>query len=306
MKVVLSAPSCPSSTRSFGGRRLAFRAVLQAAALTVALIALGSCGDGDPADEADASPSTSSPATDPTDEESPTDARLTGAPGLGTCWRMPPAKAAERDYWFDASPQVPCTERHTLETVAVYPLAAPTPEDALQQAAACDEEGRLYIGTNSKAWVPWRPMLFLPSKEQVASGASWARCDVAFAAQTSGNRPTWATASAEEMGLRHPEQVWGCLDRPFPQPAPPRTFVPCNKPHAYEATGHALIVDVDSYPTPQQLRAEGADCQVALRDADYEGLSVRVLWRPPADTDDILYGSCWVHRPDGKDLPPMR
>ena len=60
---------------------------------------------------------------------------------------MSPAKASDKDYRFDDSPQVPCTERHTLETVAVYPLASPAPELALEQLADRDQEGRLFIGT---------------------------------------------------------------------------------------------------------------------------------------------------------------
>ena len=300
--------TCPSGVRSPGSRHLFFRPVLQVALLVGALVvALGACSDGDSTDEAGPDPSSSSPATDPTAEEFATDAQLVDAPAIGTCWRMPPAKAADKDYWFDDSPQVPCTERHTLETVAVYPLASPAPELALEHEAACDQEGRLFIGINRKTWVPWRPLLFLPSQDQIADGALWVRCDVAFAAQTSGIRPAWFTGSAEEVGLRHPEEVWGCLDRPFPRPTPPRFFVPCDKPHAYEATGHLLILeDLDSYPTPRELRIEGKDCQVALRNADYEGLAVRVLWRPPADTEDTLLGSCWVHRPDGQDLPPLQ
>ena len=282
--------------------------MLDIVALTAALVvALVACSD-DPDDEADTSPSTGNSAADPTAEESATDPRLVEAPAVGTCWRMPPATAADETYWFDDSPQVPCTQRHTLETVAVYALDQATPKAAKEQDAVCDEDARLYIGTSSKTWVPWHYYFFLPSREQVAAGASWARCDVAFAAESSGSRPTWSARSAEGVALRHPEEVWGCLDV-FPQPTRPHPFAPCDKPHAYEATGHLLFLeDLDGYPTPRELRAAAVDCRVALRNPDYEGLALRALWRPPDEMwgPDRLTGTCWVHRPDGRDLPPLR
>ena len=298
----------PTVPRPPGSRHLLFRAALRAAAVTVVVVALGACSEGDPDDEADPGSSTSSPATNPSASESESDARLAGAPAVGTCWRMSPAKATDENYWFDDSAQVPCAQRHNLETVAVYPLDKANPKAALEQDAVCDQDARLYIGTSSKNWVPWHYYAFLPSRAQVADGASWSRCDVAFAAQTSGGRPAWSTGSAEEVALRHPEEVWGCLDV-FPQPTHPHPYMPCDKPHAYEATGHLLFLeDLDGYPTPRELRSAAADCQVALRNPDYEGLALRALWKPPAEMwgPDRLTGTCWAHRPDGQDLPPLR
>ena len=300
---------CLLGARTRYRRHFAGGGVLQAAALTVVFaIALGACSGGDPDDDADPGSSTSSPAADPTASEPETDARLTGAPVAGTCWRMPPATAEDEKHWFDDSPQVPCTQRHTLQTVAVYPVDKATPKAALEQDAVCDQDARLYIGTSSKNWVPWHYYLYLPSRDQVADGASWVRCDVAWAALSSGFRPTLATGSAEEMALRHPEEVWGCLDV-FPQPTQPRPYAPCDKPHAYEATGHLLFLeDLDGYPTPRELRSAAADCRVALRNPDYEGLALRALWRPPDEMwgPDRLTGTCWVRRPDGQDLPPLK
>ena len=187
---------------------------------------------------------------------------------------MPPATAADQDYWFDDSPQVPCNERHTLETVAVYPLASATPELALEQEAACDQEGRLFIGINRKTWVPWRPLLFLPSQDQVADGAfvgplrrGVRRPDLRYPSGLVHRVGGGGGSAAPRGGVGLPGPALPAAD-------PPRFFVPCDKPHAYEATGHLLILeDLDSYPTPRELRVEGEDCQVALRDADYEGLA---------------------------------
>jgi hypothetical protein len=229
-----------------------------------------------------------------------------GAPEVGTCWSTPPTKAAGEYYWFDDSPQVPCTQRHTLETVTVYPLDRATPEAALERDAFCAQDALMYIGASLKTWVPWQYYLFLPSQDQVNDGASWLRCDVALTAESSDTLPAWSTGSADQVILRHPEQVWGCLGV-FPQPTRPRPYVPCDKPHAYEATGHLLFLDdLDDYPTARELRDAAADCRVALRDPDYEGLALRALWAPPDQlvVPGTLTGTCWVHRPDGQNLPP--
>ena len=280
--------------------------MVQAAALTAVLaIALGGCSDGDSDKQAD--PSTGSSAANPTASESNADAGLVGAPEIGTCWQVPPAKAGDEEYWFDGSPQVPCTERHTTQTVAVYSLDEPTPKLVMEEGGhACGAEARTFIGTAD--WVPWRSLYFLPSRDQVASGASWVRCDVSFAAQTAGARPVWRRGSAEEVVLRRPEEVWGCLDKFPQQPTRPQPFVPCDKPHTYEATGHELLLeDFDTYPSPRQLRAAAAECQFDHRNPDYKGLTGRALWRPPNEVfDGYLFGSCWASRPDGQDVPPLR
>ena len=210
--------------------------MVQAAALTAVLaIALGGCSDGDSDKQAD--PSTGSSAANPTASESNADAGLVGAPEIGTCWQVPPAKAGDEEYWFDGSPQVPCTERHTTQTVAVYSLDEPTPKLVM-------EEGGHACGADK-----------------------------------------------------------------FPQqPTRPQPFVPCDKPHTYEATGHELLLeDFDTYPSPRQLRAAAAECQFDHRNPDYKGLTGRALWRPPNEVfDGYLFGSCWASRPDGQDVPPLR
>jgi hypothetical protein len=150
--------------------------------------------------------------------------------------------------------------------------------------------------------------MFLPSRDQVASGASWVRCDVAFAALTARLRQSvWRRGSAEEVVLRRPEEVWACLDKFPQQPTRPQPFVPCDRPHKYEATGHGLVLFLGTYPSPRKLRTAAAECQLDHRDPDYKGLTVQALWQPPNEgSGHYLLGSCWASRPDGQDLPPLR
>jgi hypothetical protein len=125
---------------------------------------------------------------------------------------------------------------------------------------------------------------------------------------TAGGQPRWTKGSAEEIVLRHPERVWGCLDQ-IPKPSDPRRFLPCDQPHAYEATGHLLFLPgLKSAPTPRQLRDVAAECEVAHRNPAYKGLDLQVLWKPVAEMLQPIgvVGSCWASRPDGKDMPPLR
>ena len=100
--------------------------------------------------------------------------------------------------------------------------------------------------------------MFLPSRDQVASGASWVRCDVSFAALTAGLRPVWRRGSAEEVVLRRPEEVWACLDKFPQQPTRPQPFVPCDRPHKYEATGHGLVLLPRHLPLPAKTADRGS------------------------------------------------
>ena len=287
--------------------RHAVGGVLQAAALTAALaLTPVACSDGDSDNQADPGPSASSSTPDPTAEDSASDARLVGAPAVGTCWQVPPVNAGDEEYRFDGSPQVPCTERHTTQTVAVYPLEKPTPKLAAEAERACAEEVQSFLGSSDPVG-PWKYLTFLPSRDQMDSDASWVRCDVSFAALTAGLRPVWRRGSAEEVLLRRPEEVWACLDKLPQQPTRPQPFVPCDRPHKYEATGHGLVLFLDTYPSPRKLRTAAAECQFDHRDPDYKGLTLQALWQPPNEVfGGNLLGSCWASRPDGQDLPPLR
>src|SRR4051794_14705260 len=97
------------------------------------------------------------PANDETSVSSPPEAAPAGrrdAPEPGTCWRVPPSNFL-RDYWFDASPKVPCGRPHTSETVLVYDLERPTPSEALKMGSLCHTQARVYLRSERSTWVPW-------------------------------------------------------------------------------------------------------------------------------------------------------
>jgi hypothetical protein len=149
---------------------MAWVAALAAASALVAGCDASTDSDQDPA----GSPAASSTST--------ADEALRDAPEVGTCWQLPNDDLIDPDYWFDDSPQVPCTEPHNTETAYVFGLNEPTAEAAEALVNACRDSVRKYIDVEFEHWVPWAFGMLLSSRQQVADGASFLRCEARFPA----------------------------------------------------------------------------------------------------------------------------
>jgi len=236
----------------------------------------------------------------------------TQPPARGTCWQVDPSRLT-RSYWFDDSPKVPCSHPHTLETVLTYDLHEPTVANAQELAPVCLTQARIYVGSDLADWVPWNALMFLPSRSQMARGASWVRCDVAIASQTGFDPTTIAarTGSVKDAVTENPADVWACTNQSIHSGAArPTHFSDCHQPHRYEATGNLIVLQgLKSYPPSRQLVAEQGPCTRSLTSEQRtEGLAVKTIWGPPSDlrdNDGSLTGLCWRYRTDAKPLPPM-
>jgi hypothetical protein len=217
---------------------------------------------------------------------------------------VPPGAAADPEYWHDDSRQVPCTEEHTTETVKVFALEEPTPDAATLLAGRCWSAVRDYLGIDPTSWVPWSFTGFLPGRQQIADGASWARCDAVFpvVADYTGVRAT--TGSAQGIADDRPAEFWGCLDQ---SPAvDDQPYVPCSRPHAYEQTGTlAFIAGAGEYPSRAELEREARTQCAPTSPAGPADVSVTALWDPRAHWKPYqeLAGACFVFRLDGEPLP---
>ncbi len=272
------------------------------AAWVAALVAVGAlvsaCGGSTDSDEDSAgSPAASST---PTDEVA-----LRGAPEVGTCWRLRYDDLLDPEYWFDDSPQVPCTEPHNTETAYVYPLDEPTAEAAEVLAEACWDRARRYVEVNVDNWVPWAFVMFLPSRQQVTDGASFLRCEVRFPANLALTEYTSLTYSVKGAATTRADELLPCLNgNPDMRRQP---FLSCGKPHRYEATGQLALVDSVAYPSPKVRRSEAAQCRYGMpRHQDNPEHAVTVAWDPPEGFDGELDGVCFVYRQDGSWLPARR
>jgi hypothetical protein len=252
----------------------------------------------DPDEESTDSPVVSSTSTD--------DVTLEDAPNVGTCWRIPNDAITDPDYWFDDSPQVPCNKPHNSETVYVFPLDEPTVEEATALANSCWESARTYVEVSLEHWVPWTPVAFLPSRQQMADGASFLRCEIAVPANLASTRVSWLRHSAEGVATTRADELLPCLDEhPDVRKQP---FVSCAQPHRYEATGQLASLVVNAYPAPKVLRSQAAQCRDGLPShQDTPQHAVTAAWDPPEGfVGGDMAGVCFVYHQDGSLLPARK
>ena len=266
------------------------RARLAAAAGVVSLAFAGCDGSSDSEGQADESPKAAAGA----------------APEVGTCWAVDAALAVDQQYLYDDSARVPCTEPHTTETALTVRLDEFTPAAVKQVVDGCWNAVRRYVGIDEASWVPWGYMVYGPSKEEVADGATWVRCDAVFpetwAYEWTGARSV--TVPASGLANDPPDDFWACLDQ---QPATSgQPFVPCDEPHSYEQTGTlAILPGLDRYPAAAELAAEARrQCRLGVP-AGYEDVSVTAQWDPrdTLEATSTLAGPCFMFNADGQPLP---
>ena len=228
-------------------------------------------------------------------------------PETGTCWAVPPRVVSDGRPTFDDSRQVPCTQPHTTETVGWLRLGEPTVDEVTPTSATCWQMARAYLGVDPGSWIPWWSVEYLPSKQQVAAGASWVRCDVAVPDRWGPTVPPLArsmrTSIRGAADRPHPER-WVCLAQP---PTENQAFVSCDRPHAYEATGTLAIAPTSTtYPSSAELAAEAQDQCSPEVPRRLAGVSVTAVWDPKELLDQGLpvAGVCFMYHPSGELLPP--
>jgi hypothetical protein len=233
---------------------------------------------------------------------------LTGMPDPGSCWNVAPDHLGADD-WFDDSPKVPCARKHTTQTARAFTVPEPTVAMAKSVSDSCWDTSRRFLGVDLDHWVPWQALVFLPSKAQIARGASWVRCDVGIPARTQGTQQLGVTRSVEGAALHPPAALWGCTNR-SPLEHAPQQWHECAAEHRYEATGAlARLVGLPAYPSRALRERRGTRlCRQQLTAHQRSrGLTALAAWDPPRGfTDGQLIGVCWAFRPDGGLLPPRR
>ena len=223
-------------------------------------------------------------------------------PRVGTCWDVP-RRTAMRTPYADGDAAVSCSEPHTTETVFASRLDRPTPRTALEQfGRLCFAQAREYVGQDALHWTPVQGELYVPGEAEVAGGAAWVRCDVVM---PQGPRTAVARvlhASVADAAHRDRATVWACV--PYLRGVTSTSYVPCSEPHAYESSGRLLLVDTTrGRPSTARLQHAGRVCAPVVRGRP--ALAVDAVWdsRPMFHR---LAGFCWIHRKDGRPLPPIR
>ena len=197
--------------------------------------------------------------------------------------RAPAGRCLPPQWWISSTgsttrPGCRARNPHTTETVFAFSLPEPTIAEAEKALNFCDRHVRSYLGVDPESWVPWSPVAFLPSKEEVAAGASWVRCDAFFPATTHHSSARTTNVSAKGIADAPPADFWACTDKP-PDGAD-QPFVPCDRPHNYEQTGSLAILD-QHHRVPVRGRTFGRGSATVSRRAS----------RPATTTSpSMLYG----------------
>ena len=224
-----------------------------------------------------------------------------GSPAVGTCWQVPPAQAADRHYWHDDSPVVPCTKPHTTETAFVYPLARATSDAAAEVGRRCSDYVTGYAGLSDETWIPCPPSSSFPARSRSKPVRRGCAATFFFPADTAESTPRETSFPGHDAARRPPVGLWACLDR-IPQRHHSAPYVRCEAPHRFEATGNIIHAPPTSrYPTPRVRDHAARQCEGHLPGGD--GLVATVMWAPALHGIDLL-GACLFHRSDGRPLPP--
>jgi hypothetical protein len=230
-------------------------------------------------------------------------AAVVDAPDEGTCRNTP----SDPNLWFDDSPTVPCTEPHTIETVDVLRLTEPTISEAKEASVTCWDRVSAYLGVDADSWVPWMYAYYLPSREQIADGANWMRCDAAFPETWAFSSLRTTTGTAAGIADNPPAEFWACLDE-HPQKLE-QPFVLCDQPHQYEQTGTLAILDgLEQYPSPAELDATARrQCAHSIPEAG-DDVALTARWDPRSALRDgtSIAGTCFMFDRSGQPLPPRQ
>jgi hypothetical protein len=262
------------------------------AGVVLGLTALAGCG-GNPAPDATPPAATTAPAPPP-------------APPAKACYDLGFRQVLQPT---DNAAPVPCTARHTTETLYVgridplvdgHLLAIDSDRVQQQIARSCRARLATRIGGSeedrrlSRLQASW----FSPTLAQGEAGALWYRCDLVF-------------ASGPEQLAPLPRDTHGLLDAPnaldtygtcgSTSPANPRfQRISCNRPHAWRIRGTLDLPAGAKYLG----KAAGAAADSRCRDVDARiaADSLKLKWSfewPTQQQWDAgqRYGFCWTPDP---------
>ncbi len=274
------------------------------ATLAILLLMTG-CSVGSPnADAPSPSPSTSPTTSPPSVTASP--AAVPPAPPRAGCYRLTSRQLTEPTN--DTAP-VPCTSRHTSQTILVGRLDTVVDGHAVavdstlvqrQLASRCPRALASYVGGTLEArrLSRFNVVWYSPTLAQSDEGADWFRCDLI------------AFAGADQLfPLPGTRRLAGVLDRPRAlddyglcgTSAPgARGFerVICGRRHSWRAIETIGLRGGSRYPGTAAVRRAGdSDCKdIAQARAD-DTLKFRYGWEWPTQAQWARgqhYGYCWV------------
>ena len=221
------------------------------------------------------------PAADPSPGDS------VDPPVLGACRTLTLDEVAAPT---NASPVVPCTEKHNTQTYDVGRLppalataAYDSPEVGAFAYRTCDTGLHAFLGADES--LSMRTVLswawFRPSEEAWDAGARWYRCDVVGGGEQSVSLVN-LPETAKGLLQGRPDDRWlVCVAGPTVADAPK---IPCTEPHDWRAVTTIKLGEPDD-PYPGDRLSE-------VRSRDFCSRSVQAYLNYPVQYD---WGYTWFH-----------
>jgi Septum formation len=208
----------------------------------------------------------------------------TALPETGACRKVSPDDLADSS---NASEVVPCTEKHTAETIVAMQLPEEYDDAAYDDrelgifaAKTCAPAFTGFLGsdesTSMRTILSWA--WFRPSETAWNSGARWLRCDVVGGSMSSAAL-VMLPRTTKNL-LASPKDKWmACVNAPSVSDAP---RIPCSEPHVWRAVTTIKL-------GPPEAEYPG-DKEVVSRTKDFCSGSVSAWLDYPPDFD---FGYTW-------------
>jgi hypothetical protein len=262
--------------------------VLPAVLLPAALLA--GCSDDDPAADPSASPTTAAPAA---------------APAVGACYRLTVDDALQPT---NADAPVPCTGRHTSETVYVgtldptfdgHLLALDAARVQREVARRCRARVDAHVGggTETQRLSRVQAVWFSPSLRDADRGATWFRCDVVIGAGSDRFAPL---PRRTRRLLARPGALdrWGTCGTAAPSAAGFERVL-CSARHTWRARATVTLPAATRYLSKKAGALADTRCRdVAVR-MDPTSSTFRWSFEWPTTAQwkaGQRYGLCWIPR----------
>lgn len=245
--------------------------------------------------------------TDPAEKE-PAAKQTTAAeppapPEPGACYPLPFEAAVAPTSEVEA---VPCTARHTSETVAVgtidalvdgHLLAVDSDRVQAQVASACPKALTTYVGGSIERLrlSMIRPVWFTPTVEQSDAGADWYRCDAVLLAGTS-SLSQLTTSLKGVLDQAKGRDRYAMCGTAAPD-AKDFQRVLCSAKHSWRAID-VVVFREGTYPGEKKVRAAGrAQCEDAAADVAEDPLVFEWGYEWPTAEQWAMgqaFGRCWA------------
>jgi hypothetical protein len=282
------------------------RALLAGLACALAVAGCSGAPEASPDDTPSPGPSSAAPTPSPSVTPSPAPV-VPAAPPAGACYALSPAQLTRPT---NASSPVPCSGRHTAQTVFVGVLDTVVDGHAVavdsafvqrQLSTTCPRQMAAYVGgrAGTRALSRFRVVWYSPTLEQADRGADWFRCDLIAFARQDDELLTLPRPAALRGVLRSPAALdaYGLCGTAAPG-ATGFARVICARPHTWRATRTIGIAGGAGYPGARTVRAAGdAPCKRLARSRAPDTLRFRYGWEWPTReqwASGQRFGYCWV------------